>query len=161
MRLRIKIDYRLQILKMINFCLCAGILCWNQQISFAAAPSPFARQSYDLLINQALDIGLPEYANSAVLANPEIADILTQSAGSLVVAGKKIGSTNLLIRDRSQNTLVEIQLNIVANDAGALTVFGGTLRVDYSCMNGCRKINGDQEPNLSQSANTPSIPPPK
>lgn len=138
-----------------TFCVCI-FLSFPLDPSRAAEPlSNISWQSYDIHLNQALEIPVPDTVNSVVLASPDIADILLQSGQSLFVTGKKIGITNLFLRDRAQITIMEVRLNVVPEDKGAISVFGGQTRNDYSCSDSCRKISSSAD-GVNSTASSPS-----
>lgn len=104
-------------------------------------------QSTNLVLyrDQAFEFRLPEQAITAIIANPEIADIVTQGDLALVLIGKKNGRTNLLIRDAAQTLIANVMIDVQPDPSKEISIYQGVNRTEYICGDQCRKVTGDQE----------------
>lgn len=155
------LNFRLNKFFILNYCVlfCLGLFVLLSN-SREADADPSQRQ-FEIVLHQSVEIAIPHNVSAVVLANPEIADILLQSAASLVVSGKKVGITNLLLRDREQRTIADIELHIVPSEARAISVFNGSNRTDYSCLGSCQKTLSNPAEQDTSSTNTPPLNLPK
>lgn len=110
----------------------------------------------DLIINQAFEIVLPEHAASVLLGNTDIADIISQTGDAVIVSGKRIGQTNLMVRDRTQKLIGNIMLIVKAPDTGNITVYRGAARAEYSCNNHCTILSMTGEAASANSSKAPN-----
>jgi hypothetical protein len=120
----------------------------------AAATEKWDRR--DIVLNQAYEISLPENAASVLLGNADIADIISQTSESVVISGKRVGQTNLLVRDRAQKLIGNIGLNIKAAETTIITLYRGTTRADYNCNNACAmasSVSDAASPNSQKNSN--------
>ena len=149
--------YRLQYVVFFNFKYIASIFAFL----LFAAPLNAAAQSTNLVLyrDQAFEFQLPERATTAIIANPEIADILTQSNGALVLIGKKNGRTNLLIRDAEQISLATIMLDVQSDPTKEISIYQGAIRIEYQCAEQCRKLGGDQDKASVATSTDPALAP--
>lgn len=76
-------------------------------------------QSIVLALNKSRVLGLAQPFARALVGNAEIADVLPMSGNSIYILGKKAGTTNLTLYDRSQNLVAVIDIT-VGPDAEAL-----------------------------------------
>ena len=100
--------------------LCAGIFC-------AAAFAGAARaDTFDIELDQARVMKLPDKVATIVIGNPLIADAALQAGGLLVITGKGYGATNLLALDRTGRIIMDTMLQVSSPNAGNLvTVYRG------------------------------------
>ncbi len=112
-----------------------------------------SQSGFVLVLSKATDIVLPSGAASVVIGNPEIADILVQTGTSLTISGKRVGQTNMLVRDQENRLLVDLQLDVVPPDTASLTVYRGADKTDYDCRPLCRT---DDLPDMNRKA-APSV----
>ena len=112
--------------------LCAGIFC-------AAAFAGAARaDTFDIELDQARVMKLPDKVATIVIGNPLIADAALQAGGLLVITGKGYGATNLLALDRTGRMIMDTTLQVSSPAAGNLvTVYKGVDRESYSCAPQC------------------------
>jgi hypothetical protein len=123
--------------------LCAGILCAVIGIGAARA------DVFDIPVDQARIMKLPDKVATIVIGNPLIADAALQAGGILVITGKGYGSTNMLALDRTGRVIMEKTVQVLGpKSADLVTVYKGIERESYSCAPECaaRITLGDSAP---------------
>ena len=136
-----------------NLRLCFGVffnlkyIISSLCILFLAMIEYANAQSTNLVLyrDQAFEFRLPEQAVTAIIANPEIADIITQGDLALVLIGKKNGRTNLLIRDAAQILIANVMIDVQPDPSKEISIYQGVNRTEYICGDQCRKVGADQE----------------
>lgn len=139
----------------------------------AGSGSAFAQNkngSIDVVVDQAKLVKMPEQVATIVVGNPLIADVALQPGGTMVVTGKGYGTTNLIVMDRSGETLEERSIVVEGPTDKLVTVFRGLERETYSCTPVCQRrvtlgdgpnyftANLNQGGSLSQRAAAAAIP---
>lgn len=95
-------------------------------------------ETFNVEIDQAHILRLPEKVSTIVIGNPLIADASLQGGGVLVVTGKSFGSTNLLALDRAGKTVMDTTIQVRAPSGGQLVVvYKGVDRESYNCTPEC------------------------
>lgn len=107
----------------------------------------------DIPLNQIVEIKLPENAATVLLGNPDIADILSQGRSSVVIGGKRIGLTNLLVKDRDQTVIRNIEISVSPSNIRTITIFRGAERTDFSCGESC-EIQRSSDQGAPQTASS-------
>ena len=115
--------------------LFAGIL-----FAAAAVTAASAADNFDVQVDQARVMKLPDKVATIVVGNPLIADVALQAGGLLVVTGKGYGATNLLALDRAGKVIMDRTVQVM-NPSGAnlVTVYKGVARESYSCAPECER----------------------
>lgn len=86
---------------------CALLLWATAVTAQVMVSSGMERQMVDVALNQSQILYLDEPIAKVSLGNPDIADILILKSRQLYVVGKKLGSTNVTLWDKS-NTVVSV-----------------------------------------------------
>jgi len=95
-------------------------------------------ETFDIRIDQARIMKLPEKVATIVIGNPLIADATLQAGGLMVITGKGYGSTNMLVLDRSGRVLADTTVRVMSpKGADLVTVYKGVDRESYSCSPEC------------------------
>ena len=112
----------------------AGILF----VAAMTGAAPALADAFDVKVDQARIMKLPDKVATIVIGNPLIADAALQSGGILVITGKGYGSTNMLALDRAGHVIMDKTVQVM-NPGGAelVTVYKGTAREFYSCAPEC------------------------
>ena len=76
-------------------------------------------------------------AATALIADPNVADIVTERGNVLFILGRSIGTTNLLVYDGSGHRLVEREVVVVPDEVGVVTVTRDIYENDYFCTPRC------------------------
>lgn len=76
-----------------------------------------------------------------VIANPKIADVNVLDSRSLVVLGKAVGATSLLVVDPAGRVLTDRQVIVSSSDQGRMSLYrGGKPTQDYACSPQCGAV---------------------
>ncbi len=111
----------------------AGIM-----IAAAMAAAPAQADTFEIQVDQARIMKLPDKVATIVIGNPLIADAALQAGGILVITGKGYGSTNMLALDRGGKVIMDKTVQVTAPDgANLVTVYKGVARESYSCAPEC------------------------
>jgi hypothetical protein len=122
-----------------------------------AAPAPLLAQTSDggpfrVTVNHAEVITLSSPAKVAIIANPDIADVVSEQHDLIFVLGRKPGATNLLVFDEGGKRLFSREVLVVPENAGMVTITRETDVTDYFCEPRCRFYEHEQ-------GGTPPAPP--
>jgi Flp pilus assembly secretin CpaC len=107
-------------------------------IAFASI-APAQAETFNIVLDQASILKLPEKVATIIIGNPSVADGSLQSGGLLVVTGKGYGATNLIALDSRGNALVEYALKVSAPKDGRVTIYRGVDRETWSCVPNCER----------------------
>jgi len=88
-------------------------------------------------IDQATIIRLDKPGVEVIVGNPSIADVAVQSGRVLVVTGKSVGLTNLMVLDGSGKTVLDKKVSVSVDPKYLVTVNKGVGRETYSCSPTC------------------------
>jgi hypothetical protein len=118
-----------------NFPICrfALIACTIALASIASAKA----ETFNVILDQASILKLPERVATIVIGNPSVADASLQAGGLLVVTGKGFGTTNLIALDSRGSALAEYTLNVSAANDGRITIYRGVERETWTCAPNC------------------------
>ena len=108
-----------------------------------------------VVLDHAQVLKLPPKAQTVIIGNPLIADVLIQKNGSMVVTGKSFGITNLIAQDASGAVIGESLLRVEAPNEGLVLVQRGMERESYSCTPQCQPaiILGDADGHFKGAGN--------
>ena len=81
-------------------------------------------------------VNIPGSAASIVVGNPTIADVTVIDSRTLFITGRGFGATNVIVLDRSGQTLFSGDV-VVTSHASDVSVYRGAGRQDYACAPGC------------------------
>lgn len=101
-------------------------------LSAAASARPF-----EVPIDHAAMIRLPEDASAIVVGNPSIADATLYDGRTLFVTGKLYGRTNLIALDGTGQVIYTSDLVVSQTDRGTVEVFRNVNRETYVCAPEC------------------------
>lgn len=88
-------------------------------------------------IDQATIIHLDKPGVEVIVGNPSIADVAVQSGRILVVTGKSVGLTNLLVLDGSGSIVFDKKVSVSVDPKFLVTLNKGVGRETYSCSPTC------------------------
>jgi hypothetical protein len=88
-------------------------------------------------LNHASAITYQGSGATALIADPAVADIVTERGNVVFVLGRSIGTTNLLVYDATGRRLVEREIEVVPDEAGVVTVTRDIYENDYFCTPRC------------------------
>jgi hypothetical protein len=105
------------------------------------APQPQAQSvntsELRVTLNHAQVLNLEGTAATALVADPDVADIVNERGNLLFVLGKRIGTTNLLVYDAEGHALANRELVVVPDTANVVTVTRDIYANDYYCTPRC------------------------
>jgi Flp pilus assembly secretin CpaC len=96
--------------------------------------------SLQLALNFARVIALHAPARTIVVGNPAIADASIDSERTLVLTGKAIGTTNIVVLGAGNEELLNVALDVRASSAGQVIVHSGVTQQAFSCIGPCRPV---------------------
>jgi Pilus formation protein N terminal region len=102
----------------------------------AAAPAA-STAPLRVTLNHAGVVTFDGSAATALIADPNVADIVTERGNVLFILGRSIGTTNLLVYDGSGHRLVEREVVVVPDEVGVVTVTRDIYENDYFCTPRC------------------------
>lgn len=113
------------------------------------AAAPVLAQSssnapFRITVNHAEVITLPSPAAVALIADPDIADIVTERNNLIFVLGRKPGATNLLVYDQDGKRLFGREIVVAPEDRSMVTITRETDVTDYYCAPHCRFYEHEQ-----------------
>ena len=97
-----------------------------------------------VVVNHAAAITLQAPATVALIANPDIADIVNEKNNLLFVLGRKPGATNLLVYDKDGKQLLSREIVVAPEDARMVTITRDTDPTTYLCEPRCRFYEHEQ-----------------
>lgn len=91
-------------------------------------------------IDQADIIRLDKRAVEVIVGNPSIADVAVQNGKLLVVTGKSVGLTNLMVLDGQGQMVYDKKISVSVDPKHLVTVNKGAGRQTYSCAPACGPV---------------------
>lgn len=82
-------------------------------------------------------VRIPRPAETVVVGNPDIADVVLQDSTTLVLTGKVLGETNLIILDEDGDPIVDETIVVGVPTATAVTIYRPAGRANYRCSPDC------------------------
>jgi len=110
------------------------------------ALAPAATSALMVNVDQGTRVSLSRPARDIVVANPGIADVTLLDAHNIVVLGKAVGSTSLLVVDAAGRTILDRQVVVSTADAGRMSLYRGAGSVqDFACSPSCAQVGAKSE----------------
>jgi hypothetical protein len=107
-------------------------------------------------MDQAARVMLSRPARDVIIANPAIADVNVLDSRSIVVLGKAVGVTSLLVVDPAGRTIADRQVIVSSSDAGRMSYYRGAGAVqDFACSPRCGAIAPQGGSSPSEAAPAP------
>lgn len=111
----------------------------------ATVSAPQVRQ-VDLLIDFAEILRIEGDVSVIVLGNANIADASVIAAGTIVLTGKAVGTTNVVVMRPDGGILSEFRVQVGAHKPGAVTVRRGLRPSSYACTtSSCQRADGGSD----------------
>ncbi|HXQ52437.1 MAG TPA: pilus assembly protein N-terminal domain-containing protein [Stellaceae bacterium] len=124
-----------------RIAVAAAMLLGAHSAGFAqsAAPATPAVQTAPLkvTVNHAEALTLRANAAVALIANPDIADLINERNNLIFVLGRKPGVTNLLVYDDAGRRLLGRDIEVVPEQGGMVAITRETDVTDYYCEPQC------------------------
>ena len=101
------------------------------------APAAANEAPLRVTLNHAAVVSYEGAGATALIADPNVADIVTERGNVLFVLGRAIGTTNLLVYDAGGRRLLEREVEVVPDEVGVVTVTRDIYENDYFCTPRC------------------------
>ena len=124
-----------------RFCLALLVLS-------LAGPSAIAAENLEVSLGHSQVIGPVAEMSTVIVGNDSVADATLGGGGTIILTGKKVGATNLIVLDESGRELLASQLRVVPQDRRPRTLVRVTKGVSqtqgYVCRldAGCTPVAG-------------------
>ena len=128
--------------------LAVALACGLSVPGASAQDAGYAEQSYGqpsyvrLSRNRSKVVRIPRPADTVVVGNPDIADFVLQDATTLVLTGKQLGETNLIILDEDGDPIVDETIVVGEPLNAAVNIFRPAGRSAYRCSPDCSAVGG-------------------
>jgi hypothetical protein len=106
-------------------------------LALSAASAPAFAVGLNVPLNQAAVVVVKAAARDVIVGSPDVADIQVADRHHLVVTGKKIGVTNLIVRDDAGRTVFSQTVVVGASSGGRVSLINGGYVASYACAPTC------------------------
>jgi len=89
-------------------------------------------------IDQSRKVFFSGQAANVVVGNPGIADVSIIDSRTVLVTGKRFGTTNIVVMDALGRTLFDSEILISAGEGARVSVYRGVRTENYSCSPYCQ-----------------------
>jgi hypothetical protein len=79
-------------------------------------------------------------AKTIIIGNPAIVDGVLSDQYSIVLTGKGIGTTNMIVLGEGGQEVTNLVVNVVGNNSHQTTVYQGTVSQIYTCAGPCKPL---------------------
>lgn len=94
--------------------------------------------------NGAAVVDLATEAGAVTVANPDIADVTPMGGKRLIIMGRTVGQTDLLVYDQAGNRLLSTRLAVTPQLSGSVVVNRGVEEDVMVCAPICASVNARQ-----------------
>lgn len=94
----------------------------------------------EVLIDQARTVSLKSDSAGIIVGNPSIADVSVQNGKLLVVTGKSVGVTNIIVLDSQHRKILSKRISVRSDTRRIVTVLKGSQLHSFSCKPTCRPV---------------------
>ena len=85
-------------------------------------------------------------ARTIIIGNPAVVDGTLNDEYTLVLTGKSVGTTNMIVLDGAGREMVNSTVSVVENSRQLTTVHQGVTQQVYSCDGPCRPLSAPAAP---------------
>ena len=107
----------------------------------ALAPASVLAATLAVPVDHAVRVKLTAPVSDIILGNPAIADVTLADPRHLVITGKTLGVTNLIITGANGRLLMSRELVVAKPQLGHVTLISGPDTLVYACAPECQKIS--------------------
>lgn len=141
-------------MKLLAHLLILGLLCNLIPVVAQANQEAGAIQ---VKIDRAKVMKIARPAAMIIIGNPAIADATIKDSQTLIITGKRYGTTNLIVLDREGEPIADEVLTVSSDRTGSVVVYKGSKRSTLNCTPECDpvyRVGDDTEilSDLSQQA---------
>ena len=98
-------------------------------------------------VDRAKVVRIPRAADTVIIGNPGIVDATLQDATTIVLTGRTVGETNVIVLDEAGDPIGDETIVVGQARHTMVRVFTGTLRLSYACAPNCtRAVDAGDEP---------------
>lgn len=110
-------------------------------LAFVAATHPAdAKDPISVVMDRAKVMRIAGQASTVIIGNPGIADATMQDRQTIVITGKMVGITNLVILDNKGQPIADEVINVEKIQDGLVTVQRANARSSYFCTPHCNAM---------------------
>ncbi len=113
-----------------------------------AAPVP---RQVELFIDFAVVLQISGNVSVVVLGNADIADASVVAAGTIVLTGKAVGATNVLVLGNDGSVLSELHIQVAGHKPGTITIRRALRTSTYACTALSCQYSGNEPERLATS----------
>lgn len=119
-----------------------------------SASLALARDPIVVRMDVAMVMRLTVPANTVVVGNPGIADVAIHDRQTLIITGKLVGATNLVVLDGKGKVIAEEMIHVERIQAGYVSIQRGSSRYTYACTPHCNPMIevGDNQDHTSATS---------
>jgi hypothetical protein len=110
----------------------------------ALAPAAVMAASLGVPLNQSVLVSLSGPAHNVFLGNPAIADVAMSDQRHVVVTGKTVGGTNLIVTDERGRTIFNREIVVGASGGNRVALVNGGAVISYACAPECEVVGQPQ-----------------
>jgi Flp pilus assembly secretin CpaC len=96
--------------------------------------------SINVMLDFAKILSFSEPARTIIIGNPGIVDGTLNDESTLVLTGKAVGVTNMIVFGEAGREITNLRVQVLANSSQVTTVYSGTTQQIYSCVDTCRPV---------------------
>jgi Flp pilus assembly secretin CpaC len=93
----------------------------------------------NVYLNHARVLKLDRSVSRVIIGSAEIADATVADAQTIVLTGKSIGTTNIVILDENDNPIVDQRILVSTDEGNTLRVYRSTARAILTCTPSCEE----------------------
>jgi hypothetical protein len=106
--------------------------------ALALAATGLAAQAATVPLDHAVRLSLSGPAAEVVVGSPKFLDVTVVDPRTVLVHGKELGVTNLIIYDQAGRTVFNERVAVVAPSGEAVSIYRGAETTDFVCNGACR-----------------------
>ncbi|MEJ1159577.1 pilus assembly protein N-terminal domain-containing protein [Prosthecomicrobium sp. N25] len=96
-----------------------------------------AKDPINVVMDRAKVMRISSPAETVIVGNPGIADAMIHDRQTLIITGRMVGITNLVILDAKGQPIADEVINVEKIQSGLVTVQRGPARASYFCTPHC------------------------
>lgn len=120
----------------------------------SAMPAAQAKEPINVVMDRAKVMRIAGQAATVIIGNPGIADATMHDRQTIVITGRAVGMTNLVILDPKGEPIADEVVSVEKAQTGLVTIQRAGARASYSCTPHC---NAMFEPGDDDTAFTKSM----
>jgi len=90
-------------------------------------------------------LSFPQPARTIIIGNPAIVDGTLNNETTIVLTGKAVGTTNMIVLGEAQEEIANLTITVAGNTRQLTTIHHGVIQQIYSCSGPCRPVSSPAE----------------